>query len=215
MFRIRLSILFAASIFVLGISSDFQVSAQHHRTPGNLERAGPNETPDPLGNTTVSFGGWKANPHLCPPQMGNPPAPCPVVDRFPANPDTQFPRFSNHHELLPEVARIRAGGTVNFIIGGLHVVAVYDNGTRPSDIDTSNLIANPPGPPVINDARNRIYRGLNPLLLPLNAQQDRVEVVQFDRPGLYLVICALLPHFQEGMYGWVRVVGPGEGIAKK
>ena len=35
---------------------------------------------------------------------------------------------------------------------------------------------------------------------------DRVEVVQFATPGTYLVICAIVPHFNEGMYGYVRVL---------
>jgi hypothetical protein len=29
--------------------------------------------------------------------------------------------------------------------------------------------------------------------------------VEFDEPGRYLVICAVLPHFNVGMYGWVEV----------
>jgi uncharacterized cupredoxin-like copper-binding protein len=35
---------------------------------------------------------------------------------------------------------------------------------------------------------------------------DRVEVVHFAEPGTYLVICGVLPHFQAGMYGFVRVL---------
>jgi len=57
-------------------------------------------------------------------------------------------------------------------------------------------------PAMIDDPNNRIYRGLDPRPLP----QDRVEVVHFDEPGLYLVICGVLPHFQEGMWGFVRVM---------
>jgi hypothetical protein len=34
---------------------------------------------------------------------------------------------------------------------------------------------------------------------------DRVEVVQFSVPGTHLVVCTFLPHFVEGMHGWVRV----------
>ena len=51
----------------------------------------------------------------------------------------------------------------------------------------------------------RVYRGLDPSL-PLLALQDRVEAVHFPEKGLYLVICGVLPHFQDDMYGWVRVV---------
>jgi plastocyanin len=100
---------------------------------------------------------------------------------------------------------IKAGGTVNFIVGGFHHVLVYDNRTPPSDINTNLLIAPTAGglpPLLINDPNNRIYRGFDPSLQP----QDRVEVVQFDNPGTYLVICGFLPHFQEGMYGFVRVL---------
>lgn len=99
-----------------------------------------------------------------------------------------------------------------FVIAGFHVVAVYDDGTTPDDIDTSILVPNRPmgTPPIINDSTNRIYRGLDPLLLPAGAAQDRVESVQFSEPGLYLVICAVLPHFDEGMYGYVRVLPKGE-----
>ena len=57
-------------------------------------------------------------------------------------------------------------------------------------------------PRLIDDSRNRVYRGLNPFGLP----QDRVEVVHFAKRGTYLVICAFLPHFLDDMYGWVRVV---------
>lgn len=29
---------------------------------------------------------------------------------------------------------------------------------------------------------------------------------QFSRPGTHLVICPFLPHFDDEMYGWVKVV---------
>ncbi len=137
-------------------------------------------------SATVSFGAWMTSP---------------ATDRFP----NLNPRFNNHHDLIPKTVTIKAGGTVNYIISGLHQVIVYDRGTKPTDIHT-NLLINPTGtgmfPPLINDPNNRIYRGPDPSLLP----QDRVEVVQFDEPGLYLVICGVLPHFREGMWGYVRVV---------
>lgn len=56
--------------------------------------------------------------------------------------------------------------------------------------------------PIINDPARRIYRGVDPSL----RARDRVEVVSFSKPGTYLVICGVLPHFQEGMYGYVRVL---------
>ena len=138
----------------------------------------------PLSNATVSFGSWMTSPPL---------------DRFP----NLSPITANHHELIPQVAKIKAGGTVNFIISGFHNVLVYDDGTQPTDINTSvTVLPTNGGPPLINDPDDRIYRGLDPSLLP----QDRVEVVHFANPGTYLVMCGVLPHFQEGMFGFVKVV---------
>jgi hypothetical protein len=140
-----------------------------------------------LANATVSFGQWQTSP---------------PVDRFPNN----SPRFQNQHQLIPHTAIVQAGGAVNFIIGGFHHVLVYAPGTRPTDIDVNNTTpttGTPAGVPLINDARNRIYRGLDPSLHP----QDRVEVVHFPNRGLYLVICGVLPHFvDDDMFGFVRVL---------
>lgn len=134
----------------------------------------------PLSNATVSFGEWKTDPTL---------------DRF-----LPFDPATNEHHLLPQIVIIRAGGAVNFIIAGFHLVLVYDDGTQPRQIDTSKLI--PGVPPLIDDPARRIYRGLDPRLQSL----DRVEVVHFPKRGTYLVTCGVLPHFNEGMLGYVRVL---------
>lgn len=144
----------------------------------------------PLASATVSFGAWPS---------GNAPA----LDRF-ATPSA--PVAPNVHQLLPNVVTIRKGGSVNFAVAGFHVVTVYGPGTSPEDINVGDLAAlpgAPPGfPPVINDANNRVYRGVNPLTVP----QDRVEVVHFSRRGVHLVICSFLPHFEDRMWGFVRVI---------
>ena len=180
----------AGSVGVIG------TSAQHH---GKSAVSAGN---DPLGSAVVGFGAWMAN--FTPP-----------LDRF-FNPLPPPP--TNHHELIPNVAKIKAGGYVEFIISGLHVVAIYDDGTQPSDIDTSIVIPlGGPLPPVINDPNRRIYRGVNPVINPGPPPvytPDRVEVVHFEEPGTYLVICAVLPHFNEGMYGYVRVLGGNGGGSK-
>ena len=115
----------------------------------------------PMANATVSFGAWPSDPPL---------------DRTVAGP----PR--NVHLLFPQTATIKAGGSVNFVIAGLHQIAVYGPGTSPSDINV-NLTQPMPGAPasllVINDPANRIYRGPFPFALP----RDRTEVVQFSAPG--------------------------------
>ena len=185
--RFAFATLFAMALFAMGFVVIFQVSGQHHKG-GN----GGSDDHDTVNNATVSFGGWMTTP---------------AIDRFANNANTQFPRASNHHALTPRIATIRAGGVVNFIVGGFHVVTVYDNGTQPADINTTILVPGPrPGPPIIDDPNHRIYRGLDPNLLPAIVAQDRVETVQFDRPGTYLVICAVLPHFRDGMTGFVRVL---------
>jgi hypothetical protein len=158
----------------------------------------------PLSTAIVSFGQWPTNPPL---------------DRHP----NLAPLDRNGHLVVPNVVTIKAGGTVNYIIAGLHQIAVYDKGIRPEHINATLLV--PPaagGPPVlIDDPAGRLYRGLDPTVLPTlsippapapppASQQmltDRVEVVHFPRRGTYLVICTVVFHFlQDKMYGWVRVL---------
>ena len=141
-------------------------------------------TDGPLANATVSFGEWQTHPPL---------------DR---HPDIS-PRASNEHRLIPFKVKIKAGGSVNFIISGVHQVIVYDDGTQPGDINTDLLVPESFPPGLIDDPNNRIYRGLDPRPQP----RDRVEVVFFDLPGTYLVICGVRPHFvNDGMFGFVRVL---------
>lgn len=143
----------------------------------------------PLAMATVSFGHWSAGMQ-------------PSLDRFP---NLGAPVLPNGHQLIPQEVTIKAGGAVNFIIAGFHHILVYDDGTQPGDINVTMTqpVSVPPGPPLINDSRNRVYRGLDPSVL--RPVQDRVEVVQFPNPGTYLVICGVLPHFLDNMYGFVKV----------
>jgi plastocyanin len=178
--RIRLSILGAIAILAIGISG--YLSQDREGLSGHA--SGSPAFDGPLSNATVSFGEWMT-----------------PVDRFP---NVSLPT-ANHHELIPHVATIKAGGTVNFIIAGFHNINVYADGTQPEDINTALTVpvTQPPGPPLIDDPSNRIYRGLDPSLQP----RDRVEVVHFANPGMYLVICGVFPHFvNDRMYGFVRVL---------
>lgn len=144
----------------------------------------------PLANVTVSFGQWKTDPPL---------------DRLSGNPAMGA---GNNHELIPNVVTIKAGGAVNFIISGLHNPAVYDDGTQPDEISTASPLPGAAGG-IINDANNRIYRGIDPNSQP--PSRDRVEVVYFPNPGTYLVICGVLNHFvNDGMFGFVTVLPPKE-----
>lgn len=191
--RLRLYILCAAALVALGVTtylvaandkltSDDQAGHKAHVAASKPESG-------PLSNATVSFGAWTSSP---------------PHDRFPNISNT---RTSNVHALIPEVAKIKTGGAVNFIIAGFHQVIVYDDGTQPTDIDTNDTIPltnplPPPSPLLISDSDGRIYRGPDPSTQPA----DRVEVVHFAEPGIYLVICGVLPHFNAGMYGYVQVV---------
>ena len=172
----------------------------------------------PLATAVVSFGAWVSGPNT----------PTNVSNRQP-NIGATAGLPINVHALIPNEVKIKAGGTVNFIIAGFHLVVVYDDGTEPGQINISLTVPpfGAPAPPLINDPNGRIYRGIDPTVLPFlqgptqppvtppappgapNFQpvlQDRVEVVHFPNPGRYLVICGVLPHFNEGMYGYVEVI---------
>jgi hypothetical protein len=159
------------------------------------------EMDGPLSSANVSFGQWDLDTPL---------------DRFPNN----SPRERNYHHLIPGTVEIKAGGSVNFQVAGFHHILIYDDGTKPRDINIALTIAptTQPVPPLINDPVKRIYRGLDPSVLPMlpgstppQPLQDRIETVRFPNPGKFLVICGVLPHFfdmatgQFIMFGYVRV----------
>jgi hypothetical protein len=162
------------------------------------------------GNATVSFGQWDPNdPDLLTTER--------PLDRFLADPGAGR---GNNHELLPKFVKIKEGDSVSFIISGGHVLNIYDDKTKPEDIDrvsiepdcalplpTSGITipcspVNAPVPPavlptpqaggILSDANGRIYRGA---FLNVVARRDGVEVVKFTKPGTYLVICARKNHF--------------------
>jgi plastocyanin len=163
----------------------------------------------PLANATVSFGQWDPNdPDLIPTNPGEVP-----LDRLLQDPGVGR---GNNHELIPNTATIKAGGAVNFIISGGHVVAVFDDGTEPEDITDTTSIEPATSCPqtaggILTFSTGRIYRG--PCFAPAasnttsDVRRDGVEVVQFKKPGTYLVICARKNHFvNDDMFGFVRVL---------
>src|SRR5262249_12318159 len=123
--------------------------------------------------------------------------------------------------IIPQKVTIKEGDAVNFIIGGGHVLTIYDDGTKPEDIDTSVIepATNCPTTAggVINNPNNRIYRrpwfstsfGTTPT--PTITRRDGVEEVQFTKPGTYLVDCSRLKLFSYStagefqMFGFVKV----------
>src|SRR5215472_19355897 len=164
----------------------------------------------PLANATVSFGLWDPNKS----DLLSTEKP---LDRLVADPG--MGRGVNDI-IVPNEVTIKEGGAVNFIIGGGHVVTVYDDGTKPEDIDTSVIEPAARCPTtaggVINDPNNRIYRGpcfstsFGTTPTTTITRRDGVEVVQFTKPGRYLVICSRLNHFIDSigkfqMFGFVKV----------
>lgn len=134
-------------------------------------------------------------------------------------PDTgsDFPPSAAHDQsshakdnLVPRTVVIDRGGMVTFDVpAGAHQIAIYAPGTEPGDIDTTALIPLCPGstPRLINDPANRVALITHPCGSAWQAQYA------FNAPGRYLVICAFLPHFQVGMYGWVEVRDRDENVA--
>jgi hypothetical protein len=138
------------------------------------------------------------------------------------------PNGKPNHHILPGVTTVRVKlaavaadvvpGVVNFVVSGMHQIFVYKPGTTPADID-AYIAAHDPAALFINDMDNLLYAGIPPVNAagaPANTfpaaradrsgAQNRAEAVGFSAPGLYLVICNVRPHFQDGMLAWVRVV---------
>ena len=160
-----------------------------------------------------------------------------VTVAFGAGLNTAQPGNSKNHHILPRVIEIEVGDVVNFVVGGLHIIRAYKPGVRVSDITDEipdecevnpvpsatdapqcyfDNVANPV--PVIPSFDLPVYyQGINPLAAPppappfaqASAAINRVESVSFLSQGRFLVICAVLPHFNDKMYAWVRVLPRG------
>jgi hypothetical protein len=156
--------------------------------------------------TVVSFGQWDADPAV-------------PFDRQPINSDVEN-RTRNIHLMLPFEAEVDAGGAASFIISGVHQILIYGPGIDLATVQAGFAAAGsvlPGGPGLVEYAQDRVYRGLNPFALQYlalaapppgttgNQVVDRIESVNFKEPGRYLVVCGVLPHFNEGMHGYVTV----------
>jgi hypothetical protein len=74
------------------------------------------------------------------------------------------------------------------------------------------VLAATAGPPPTSLGLPLYYSGLNslappaaPPFAPISVDQNRVEAITFTKPGRYLVICAVLPHLNDGMTAWIEV----------
>jgi plastocyanin len=159
---------------------------------------------------------------------------------FGAGLNTAQPGNPANHHVLPDTIRVSQGDVVNFVVAGLHVIRVYGNGVRLRDVklgipDECEVNPLPPatfppqcsfgvvgGPVPIIPAANLavFYQGINPTVAPTpppppfatpSNAVNRVESVQFSTPGRYLVICAVLPHFNDGMTAIIEVRPRGNG----
>jgi hypothetical protein len=160
-----------------------------------------------------------------------------VTVAFGAGLNTAQPGNPDNHHVIPDTIRVNVGDVVNFVVGGFHIIRVYGNGVRLSDVKAEipdecevnplppatfppqcspPLVpgGDPPPVPVISPgALSVYYHGVNPLVSPqpgppfaqASAASNRVEPVAFLQPGRYLVICAVLPHFNDKMFAWVEV----------
>lgn len=158
-----------------------------------------------------------------------------VTVAFGAGLNTAQPGNEQNHHILPDVIKVHVGDVVNFVVAGLHVIRVYDRGVRlrhvrdaiPDECETnpvppetfpSACFTNGPVPVIPPLGLAVYYAGLNsigppppvPPFAPLSLAQNRVEPVSFLEPGRFLVICAVLPHFNDGMRAWVEVSREGE-----
>ena len=137
--------------------------------------------------------------------------PVAVTVSFGAGLNTAQPGNAANHHVLPNMIHVQAGGVVNFNVAGFHQIFVYNPGKGPEDV----VIADPAAL-FINDVADLYYRGLAPAggpppglpvtTNPSNAS-NRLESVSFSKPGKYLVICNVAPHFVDGMWAWIHVTG--------
>jgi hypothetical protein len=194
--RLALFLVFVLTFLRIGLSAS-SVMADDHRSD----------------NVTVSFGLWDPNKF----DLNGAP-----LDRLLGDPAMGV---GVNDIIIPDKVTIEEGDAVNFIIGGGHVLTIYDDGTKPKDIDTSVIepAANCPTTAggVINDPVNRIYRGpcfstsFGTTPMTTITRRDGVEVVQFTKPGRYLVICSRLNHFINSTTGKFQMVGFVRVLRKK
>ena len=178
---------FVTSVLAGGLLAPKALDAHSAKPTAQGEQHDHTQVEGPLATATVSFGAWPPFDRMNPPTPPGAPPP-------------------NVHRLTPYTVTIKLGGTVNFIVGGYHNIAVYAPGKKLEDVNVNALLTLPGVPqPLIDDGVDRVFRGIfGPVA---TFPQDRVEVVQFTQPGTHLVICAFRPHFvNDNMHGWVKVV---------
>jgi plastocyanin len=137
-----------------------------------------------------------------------------VTVSFGAGLNTAQPGNPANHHVLPTTIEIKTGGVVNFAVAGFHQIVVYQPGIEADDIVPPVFV-----PPATNLFMNynlgtAYYVGINPgdanpgtPVTPAGVFNgaNRLESVSFSQPGVYLVVCNVTPHFNDGMYAYIRV----------
>ena len=112
-------------------------------------------------------------------------------------------------KMFPREVVIARGGSVTFDMGTFHQVAIFAPGTKAGDIDASQTVdlTAPNGAVIIPDFLIDVSGSalaVGPFSFAPMTWTSPAGT--FDEPGLYLVICRVVPHFVDGnMYAWVRV----------
>jgi len=134
-----------------------------------------------------------------------------VTVAFGAGLNTAQPGNPANHHVLPRTIEIKAGGVVNFAVAGFHQIVVYQPGVEADDIVPP---AFPPNLFMNYNLGTAYYVGINPgdanpgtPTTPAGVFNglNRLESVSFSQPGVYLVVCNVTPHFNDGMYAYIRV----------
>ena len=125
---------FVTSVLAAGVAGPVVAGGQHEHAQ---------QLDSPLASATVSFGAWPADPSKPFDRMNPPPPPPP-----------------NLHAVVPHTTKIKAGGTVNYIISGLHQVMVYIPGTTVDQLLAAAEVdgghgADRPGFPACPERRGR------------------------------------------------------------
>jgi hypothetical protein len=139
------------------------------------------------------------------------------IDFGRTNTGTAFPPTSGHDQsshsydkVSPRAVIVPVGGTVRLNTGVFHQAAIYDVGTEPEDIvlspETLDDIAVPFPPGLLTDFLIDYEPGRLALSPIFSAPTTWTAPMVFDRPGKYLIICTILPHFVNAkMYAYVIV----------
>ena len=146
--------------------------------------------------------------------------------------NTAQPGNPVNHVILPNAINTKLDGVVQFLVAGFHQIVVYKPGTKPEDIlvpgsgtfinDPNNRYyegINPaggpgstqatPANPIVSgsDVRSNALNRVESVSFPASEGKSPAGVLLSEKaePGVYLVICNVRAHFNDGMFAFVKV----------